>query len=323
LIATHLFATFHVTRLLEAGQSLGTLDQTFYNRCTAAVTTAIDGSEPFDLQGLADPRHAKHDSKAGQQFSDLNTSLVDFNAALPAGHQRPNRSPVLKTVSLLCAVNYEFTVEANKMTMLTLNVFIQVLNEASQLAATNLSNHVLVNIFNRTRRWLAYKICSWQHPYINGLPKARVQSWLTLLLRASTSADNQASVLQLLPRFTSLEQPLQDVLSYLQSLVVEVHQHMGPRPVTNKRVFQHPENYMPWLYKILADLCSAQEHLLTQHEDLQQQLGNNPAQQQQQQLQTQLKLIEQQLGQIKLFTLLPQKSNAQQFITISTSCLHR
>ncbi len=80
---------------------------------------------------------------------------------------------------------------------------------------------------------------------------------------------------------------------------------------------------MPWLYKILADLCSAQEHLLTQHEDLQQQLGNNPAQQQQQQLQTQLKLIEQQLGQIKLFTLLPQKSNAQQFITISTSCLHR
>jgi len=89
LIATHLFATFHVTRLLEAGQSLGTLDQTFYNRCTAAVTTAIDGSEPLDLQGLADPRHAKHDSKAGQQFSDLNTSLVDFNAALPAGHRGP------------------------------------------------------------------------------------------------------------------------------------------------------------------------------------------------------------------------------------------
>lgn len=34
---------FCVTRLLEAGQSLGKLDQSFYNKCTTSVTTATGG----------------------------------------------------------------------------------------------------------------------------------------------------------------------------------------------------------------------------------------------------------------------------------------
>ena len=74
----------------------------------------------------------------------------------------------------------------------------QVLNEANKLAATNLQNHISVNLFSRTRRWLALKVLSWQDPYIVGLPNRQFQSWLTLLLRASTNADNQASVAHLL-----------------------------------------------------------------------------------------------------------------------------
>ena len=60
LIHAQLFASYHVTRLLESEQELTAVDQTFFNRCIAAVTTATDGSEAFDRQGLARPSHAKH-----------------------------------------------------------------------------------------------------------------------------------------------------------------------------------------------------------------------------------------------------------------------
>ncbi len=99
VIEAHIFATYHALRLLESGQEVGRLDQTFYNRCNAAVTTATDGSQPFDSFGLADPSHAKHDTYDGQQFSSLTASLVDYNAVLPAGHQKCDRPAVLKDVS--------------------------------------------------------------------------------------------------------------------------------------------------------------------------------------------------------------------------------
>ena len=190
----------------------------------------------------------------------------------------------------------------------------QVLNEASLLAATNIGNHASTNIFNFTRRWL------------------NLQSWLTLLLRASTGSSTDANILQLLPRFTSLDQPPADVLQRLQDLVQQVRRHMGPLPAYTKSVFKSPEQYLPWMHKVLADLSSAQDQLLNQQtlldkrlSDFQQQQNQQPQLQhlQEQQLQQQLTRVKVLLKHTRLFTLLPQKSNTQQFITITTAGLHR
>lgn len=111
LIHAQLFATYHVNRLLESEQELTPVDQTFFNRCIAAVTTATDGSEDFDRKGLAHPNHPKHWTAAGQQFSQLTASLVDYNnltsslvvdhqlGALPHQYKNPDRPSVLKDVS--------------------------------------------------------------------------------------------------------------------------------------------------------------------------------------------------------------------------------
>ena len=111
LIHAQLFASYYVTRLLESEQELTTVDQTFFNRCIAAVTTATDGSEAFDRQGLAHPSHSKHWTATGQQFSELTTSLVDYHeltssllvdrqlGGLPHQYRQPDRPSVLKDVS--------------------------------------------------------------------------------------------------------------------------------------------------------------------------------------------------------------------------------
>lgn len=111
LIHAQLFASYHVTRLLESEQELTPVNQTFFNRCIAAVTTATDGSEAFDSKGLAHPSHPKHWTAAGQQLSQLRTSLVDYHdltaslvvdhqlGGLPHQYKRPDRPSVLKDVS--------------------------------------------------------------------------------------------------------------------------------------------------------------------------------------------------------------------------------
>ena len=146
----------------------------------------------------------------------------------------------------------------------------QVLNEASLLAETNFKNHVSTNIFQRTRHWLAYQVLSLQHPFFDALPSPRLQSWLTLLLKASTSS--HASIVNLLPKFTSLQEPPQDVLQALQALVDTIRQHIGPLPLCEIQLRQCPTAYMPWLYKVLADFTTAQEQLLASHAHIHQQL---------------------------------------------------
>ena len=208
----------------------------------------------------------------------------------------------------------------------------QVLNEANKLAATNLQNHIAVNLFSRTRRWLALKVLSWQDPYIAGLLSRQFRSWLTFLLRASTNPETPASVAQWHPRISSLQQPPPNVLLQLQSLVEVVRQHMGPLPATTKKVQDKYALYLPWLYKVLHDFNVSHEQFQQQYTHLQQQLHNLQQQQQPyefqqhqhlQQLQLQVKVLKAKWAQIKLFTLLPQKGNQQAFITISTACLHR
>ena len=165
---------------------------------------------------------------------------------------------------------------------------------------------VATNFFSRTRRWLACNIYRRQLPYMNNLP-ASLQSWLTLLLRASTSNGTQASILRLIPRFHSLEVPPQEVLTYFESLVEEVHQQIGSRPVTTEKASKTPEKYLPWLYKVLPDLGHATEHLL-----------NQMAQPQQQQQQQQ---FQQQLARTKLCH--RNQTGSSVLVTISTACLHR
>ena len=204
------------------------------------------------------------------------------------------------------------------------------LNEASLLAETNFKNHVTTNIFNRTRHWLAYQVLSLQHPFLEALPSPRLQSWLTLLLKASTG--NQANIASLLPRFTSLMQPPQDVLQALQALVYTVRQQLGPLPLDAKQITRQPTSYLPWLYKVLSDFNTAQEQLLAYQTQLQEQLQAVQEQQhpQPQLQQLQLRQLTQNLRRTKLrlkhtrlFTMLPQNGNHQQFVTISTAGLHR
>lgn len=110
LIHAQLFASFHVIRLLQAQQEVTAVDQTFFNRCIAAVTTPTEDSQKFDSQGLANPAHPKHWTPAGQQFKALTTSLVDYTALteglggdyaaqLPFQYKKPERPSVLKDVS--------------------------------------------------------------------------------------------------------------------------------------------------------------------------------------------------------------------------------
>ena len=90
---------YHVTRLLGANQLVGPIDHTYFNRITAAVTRAIDGSEPFDHRGLADSAHPDHETAAGQQCSAIAVSLDDFIAELPLRYQLPARPAAYKDVS--------------------------------------------------------------------------------------------------------------------------------------------------------------------------------------------------------------------------------
>ena len=146
---------------------------------------------------------------------------------------------------------------------------------------------------------------------------------------------NQANIASLLPRFTSLAQPPQDVLQALQALVHIVRQHIGPLPLKAEQIARQPTSYLPWLYKVLTDFNAAQEQLLASQRQLHLQLqAVQQQQQQQQQPQLQLQQQVQQLTQnlrrtelllkhTQLFTMLPQKGNHQQFVTITTAGLHR
>ena len=107
LIQAQLFASYHVTILLETGQEV---DQTFFNRCIAAVTKATDGSQAFDSQQLAKPDHPKHWTAAGQQFSDLTATLVDYHellASTPCRFNQLERPAVLKDVGIRFGINIQ------------------------------------------------------------------------------------------------------------------------------------------------------------------------------------------------------------------------
>ncbi|DBA87522.1 TPA: hypothetical protein ACH3X1_004553 [Trebouxia sp. C0004] len=114
-----------------------------------------------------------------------------------------------------------------------------------------------------------------------------VSSWAKFVCRAA--GENITDIWELLPRYTSLLPPPQHTMQYLEYLVVTMQQLMGPLPVTDQSLEHQRECYLPWLHMVLSDFEEAQD------------TPDAP----------------------RLFSMLPQSSNHTQFITISSTSLHK
>ncbi|DBA87742.1 TPA: hypothetical protein ACH3X1_004743 [Trebouxia sp. C0004] len=114
-----------------------------------------------------------------------------------------------------------------------------------------------------------------------------VKSWAKFVCRAATEGLN--NIWDLLPRYTSLAQPPAATMDYLDYLVATFQSLIGSLPVTDRFLQRQPESYLPWLHMVLLDFHDVQD------------APHAP----------------------KLFTTLPQSSNHTQFITISSTSLHK
>ena len=161
----------------------------------------------------------------------------------------------------------------------------QILNAASGLIVTNFNNHVATNFFARTVQWIRLHLG--QHAFFTNLDYKHVRSWANLVCRAATQRIH--SICELLPRYTSLAQPPAATMVYLEDTVTLIQSLIGPLPVTDQSLKHQPESYLPWLHLILLDFHAAQ--------------GEPRAP--------------------KIFGMLPQSSNHKQFITISSTSLHK
>lgn len=154
------------------------------------------------------------------------------------------------------------------------------------MGQTNAANHISVNLRKRTRRWISFQLHTIDH--MASLPKARFNSWAGLVLWAGTTPDLTAA--DLLPRFSSLSLPPNDVMHRIESLVATMKAEIGPLPVNEHNTTTKAEQYLPWLRKMLMDYEQAaaadKEHP-------------------------------------PLYTLVPQISDKMSFIAISSPGLHR
>jgi hypothetical protein len=161
---------------------------------------------------------------------------------------------------------------------------LQILNAAARRAYTNFQNHVATNFFPRTMRWIRLQLRQIAH--FSQLPARGVTSWVTLLCRAATENNN---ISQLLPRYTSIAQPPDDVMEVLEYLVATMQELLGPLPVTDQALRKRPESYLSWLHLVLTEFQAAQ--------------GTPYAP--------------------KMFSMLPQTGHHTSFIKINTTSLHK
>jgi len=162
------------------------------------------------------------------------------------------------------------------------NVLLQILNSAAQMARVNFDNHIATNFFSRTRRWIRLQLG--HKPLFSNMEETRIKSWVSLLCRAATE---DGSIWDLLPIYTSLTQPSQDVMTDLETLVATMQSLMGPMPVTDQSLRREPHSYLTWLHIVLTDFQDAQD---TPHAP-------------------------------KLFSMTPQASSQAKFITINSASL--
>ena len=161
---------------------------------------------------------------------------------------------------------------------------LQILNAAAQRAFVNFQNHVATNFFPRAMLWIRLQLKQIAH--FSSMPARGVTSWVRLLCRAATENND---ISQLLPKYTSLAQPPADVMEDLEYLVATMQALLGPLPVTDQALRQHPERYVSWLHLVLTELQAAQGTSYTP----------------------------------KLFSMLPQTGHHTSFIKISTTSLHK
>ncbi len=103
------------------------------------------------------------------------------------------------------------------------NVLLQILNTAAQMARVNFDNQIATNFFSRTRRCIRLQLGHKMH--FANMEERRVKSWVSLLCRAATE---DGSIWDLLPMYTSLNQPPQDVMTDLETMVATMQSLMGP-----------------------------------------------------------------------------------------------
>ena len=161
---------------------------------------------------------------------------------------------------------------------------LQILNESAKMAFINFTSQVATNFFPRACWWI--RLALQQQTYFINMEGKLVSSWVRLLSRAAT--DNQ-DICELVPMYTSLAEPPANISNYLEYLVATMQSLMGPLPVTDDSLRQHPQSYLKWLHLILTDFEAAQD------------APHAP----------------------KLFTMLPQTSNNTHFIKITTTGLHK
>ena len=161
---------------------------------------------------------------------------------------------------------------------------LQACNAAAQQTQVNFTNSIADNFRPRTRRFIRLEIAEIAH--FTQMPAARVTSWVNLLYRAAAEDNNVSS---LLPIYSSLVQPPDDVLELLEYMVTTWQALMGPLPVTDQTLKRKPSSYLSWMQLVLTAFQAAQ--------------GTPYAP--------------------KLFSMMPQKSHQTSFIKISTSSLHK
>lgn len=161
---------------------------------------------------------------------------------------------------------------------------LQILNESAKMAFTNFNSHVATNFFPRTCRWI--RLALQQQTYFMNMEGKLVSSWVRLLSQAATEDQD---IWDLLPMYTSLAEPPANISNYLEYLVATMRSLMGPLPVTNHSLKEHPQSYLKWLHLILTDFQAAQD------------APHAP----------------------KLFTMLPQTSNNTHFSKITTTGQHK
>ncbi|DBA97434.1 TPA: hypothetical protein ACH3X1_015153 [Trebouxia sp. C0004] len=88
------------------------------------------------------------------------------------------------------------------------NVLLQILNAAAQMARVSFDKHIATNFFSKTQRWIRLQLGHKMH--FASMEERRVKSWVSLLCRATTE---DGSIWDLLPMYTSLSEPPQDVRS--------------------------------------------------------------------------------------------------------------
>ncbi|KAL3131781.1 hypothetical protein ABBQ38_007499 [Trebouxia sp. C0009 RCD-2024] len=195
----------------------------------------------------------------------LTASLASYSAAVPANFARPQRPAFIKSV----------------------------ISEASKLAVTNFKNHVAVNFFSRTKRWIKLQLSHSQPPqsqarqYFSGLFRPQLRSWSSLIMRCGTNP--QHTIASLLPTYTTLAHPPPVALVHAQALVAHLQARI-PVPATSDSISASPHLYLLWMWEMLQDI----EPLAAAHEP-----GS------------------------KLFSMVPQCGNQTRFITITSTCLHR